>query len=70
MMTRLIEETGELATVINTRHGDKPGNDSRADLRLEFGDVLFTLICLANTLDIDMEAVLTETMKKYDRSED
>jgi NTP pyrophosphatase (non-canonical NTP hydrolase) len=46
----LAEEVGELARAI--RKGD------RANLELEFGDVLAWTASLANLLDVDLEAVV------------
>ncbi|MFZ5354880.1 MAG: MazG nucleotide pyrophosphohydrolase domain-containing protein [Bacillota bacterium] len=31
----------------------------------EFGDVLFSLICIANSTGVDMEAVLVSAINKY-----
>lgn len=70
MMTRFVEETGEMATAINTRHGDKPGDDTRAELVAEVGDVFFTLICLANKLEIDLEEAVSDVMETYDEDQD
>ncbi len=36
-------------------------------LEIEIGDVLFSLICIANTLNIDLETALLDAMKKYER---
>lgn len=69
MLARFIEETGEMATDLNVRHGEKPGDVSREELVHEVGDVMFTLICLSNELDIDLEAAVTDVMEKYDARE-
>lgn len=36
------------------------------NLELEIGDAFFSLICLANTLDINIYDALTSVIKKYD----
>ena len=69
-LARLTEELGELARAINLTHGDKPpksgspasGNDQIAE---EIGDLLFVLITLANSLEIDLNETLQKVMVKY-----
>lgn len=67
MMARLTEETGELAREINHYYGDKPKKDSEEEksLEQELGDMLFVLICLANSLNIDMEEAFGLVMEKF-----
>ena len=67
-LARLTEEVGELARRINHLHGDKPRKDSDADddIAEELGDILFVVITLANSLDIDLDRALTETLEKFD----
>lgn len=66
-LARISEEVGELAREINHRYGPKAkkATESDTDLELEVGDVLFALICLANSIDIDLEQALTRTLAKY-----
>ena len=49
-LARLTEEVGELARAIR--------KDDRANLELEFSDVLAWLTSLANLLDVDLDAVM------------
>lgn len=66
-LARLTEEVGELAREINQTHGEKPaaGPDKPARIADELGDILFVIITLANSLDIDLEKALRATLHKY-----
>lgn len=66
-LARIAEEVGELAREVNHRYGPKAkkSSESDSDLELEIGDVLFALICLANSIDIDLEQSLERTLAKY-----
>ena len=67
IILRLMEEVGELAREVNHKYGDKPpkpGEDNK-DIGYEAADVIFTLICLLNSLDIDLEKSFEEIIKKY-----
>jgi NTP pyrophosphatase (non-canonical NTP hydrolase) len=65
---RLVEEVGELGRELNHRVGDKPRGtkDPPGSLTDEFGDLFFVLVLLANSLDVDLDAALTRTLKKYE----
>ncbi|WP_078596897.1 nucleotide pyrophosphohydrolase [Evansella clarkii] len=67
MMARLTEETGELAREINHYYGEKPKKSSEEEktIEQEIGDLLFVLICLSNSLDIDMEEAFDIVMEKF-----
>ncbi|WP_282034164.1 nucleotide pyrophosphohydrolase [Metabacillus indicus] len=67
MMVRLTEEMGELAREINHTYGEKPKKDSEKEKKIEeeAGDILFVLICLANSLQIDLEEAHNLVMKKF-----
>jgi len=68
MMLRLIEEVGELAREINHVYGEKPRKPTDENKRIsdELGDVLFTIICIANALKIDLEQSFQNVMNKYE----
>jgi len=64
----LVEEIGELARIINTLENikkPKPGEKIN-ELEMEMGDVLFSLICLANYYKVDLTKALLKVIKKYD----
>ncbi|WNB93745.1 nucleotide pyrophosphohydrolase [Bacillus sp. NEB1478] len=67
MLARLTEELGELAREINHYHGEKPkkNTEDANTIEEELGDLFFVLICLANSLDIDIDEALTAVMKKF-----
>ncbi len=64
--TRLAEEVGELAREINHRFGPKkkkPSEDTK-EIGDEMADIIFTLICLANSLHIDLDKSFRKMMDK------
>ena len=63
----LAEEQGELARELLHAHGPKPKKqtDDGGSAAKELGDVLFVLICLANSLGISLEEVLRASLDKY-----
>ncbi|HBJ9549514.1 TPA: nucleotide pyrophosphohydrolase [Staphylococcus pseudintermedius] len=68
-LARLTEEVGELAREINHYHGEKKKKESEAEntIEAELGDNLFVLLCLANSLNIDMTKSFNQTMKKFNK---
>jgi NTP pyrophosphatase (non-canonical NTP hydrolase) len=66
-LARLTEEVGELARELNHRFGPKRkrADEEPADLALEIADAIFVLVCLANSLGIDLEAAMERTLEKY-----
>lgn len=66
-LARLIEETGEIARLVNQQAGHKRRKsiDDGGELATEFGDALFALTCLANSLDIDLQAGFEQALAKY-----
>ncbi|PRO66832.1 nucleotide pyrophosphohydrolase [Alkalicoccus urumqiensis] len=67
MMARMTEEMGELAREVNHHYGEKPKKHSEEDnsMSQESGDILFVLICLANSLEIDLEEAFDQVMTKF-----
>lgn len=65
-LARLTEEVGELARELNHRYGDKTPKaaDAPGDLALELADVLFVVLCLANSHRIDLDAAFDAMMRK------
>lgn len=73
ILARLTEETGELARELNHRFGPKKKKDTEdtKDLEDEMADIVFTLCCLANSLDLDLDKGFERTMDKcYGRDKD
>ena len=66
-LARLTEEVGELAREINHVYGEKKKKDTEEEntIKAELGDNLFVLLCIANSLDIDMTESFDETMHKF-----
>lgn len=65
-MAAMTEEVGEVARVINTMYGDKKSKDGEniKDLEEELGDLLFTLVCMANAEKIDLMVAYKRKMGK------
>ncbi|HMA42399.1 MAG TPA: nucleotide pyrophosphohydrolase [Gemmatimonadales bacterium] len=65
-LARLSEEVGELAREVNHRFGEKPkkAHEAAGDLALELGDILFVVICLANSQGIDLDEAFAAVMRK------
>ncbi len=73
ILARLTEETGEVAREINHLYGPKKkkATEDTKDLEGEIGDIIFTLACLANSLNLDMERGFKAVMDKvYSRDKD
>ncbi|MCE5131351.1 nucleotide pyrophosphohydrolase [Staphylococcus saprophyticus] len=66
-LARLTEEVGELSREINHVYGEKKKKASEDDntIKAELGDNLFVLMCIANSLDIDLTESFDETMQKF-----
>lgn len=64
--TRLVEETGELARILNHLYGEKPKKNSEKEQELEdeIGDVCYTLICMANSQGIDLDRAIKRSISK------
>lgn len=67
MLARVTEETGELAREINHRFGEKPKkkDEREQDIGEEISDIIFVLLSLANSLQIDMDEAWARMMEKY-----
>jgi NTP pyrophosphatase (non-canonical NTP hydrolase) len=65
-LARISEEVGELARLINHLFGPKPkkANEAAQELGEELADIVFAIICLANSQGIDLEASLEQVMAK------
>ena len=66
MLARLTEEVGELARALMHHYGGKkpkPGEDM-GDVAAEIADAMFVLVCLANSLGIDLDEAFGQMMEK------
>ena len=68
MMARVTEEVGELAREINHYYGEKQKKSSEEEKEIteELADVLFIVITMANSLDIDLTEAFKQTMEKFE----
>jgi NTP pyrophosphatase (non-canonical NTP hydrolase) len=66
-LARLTEEVGELAREINAKHGEKPKKpgENAGDVGSELADILFVLVCIANSLDVDLTDAFEKVIAKY-----
>ncbi|WP_432406243.1 MazG nucleotide pyrophosphohydrolase domain-containing protein [Wukongibacter sp. M2B1] len=64
----LVSEVGEMAKEVlkSTAYGKKDFMAS-GDWQSEIGDVLFALICLANSTDTNLEQSLFKALEKYEK---
>ena len=69
MLASIMEELGEISREINALEKFKPRKDPNIDPRgklpEEIGDCLFSLICLANSYQIDLDSALKSVVEKY-----
>jgi len=73
IITRLAEEVGEVAREVNHLYGPKKKKptEQTAELGEEMADVIFTLICLANSKNIDLDEAFKKVIDKcYGRDKD
>ena len=67
MLGRLTEEVGELARVLMHHYGGKKPKEGEeaGDVGGEIADAMFVLVCLANSLEIDLDQAFGKMMAKY-----
>ncbi|WP_066193236.1 MULTISPECIES: nucleotide pyrophosphohydrolase [Gracilibacillus] len=68
MLARFTEEIGELAREVNHQYGEKPKKIDEADnsMEAELGDLLFVMICFANSQQISLTEAFEKTMTKIE----
>jgi len=66
ILGRLMEEVGEFARLVNHLHGDKKKKEIEKDqdIEEEMGDVMYTLICYANSNDLDLDRAIRKSFSK------
>lgn len=64
----LVSELGEVSKEIltSTVYGRKPFRPTN-EWQSELGDLLFALVCVANSTGVDLEQALLEVLKKYQK---
>lgn len=67
LIVRMTEELGELAREVNHSFGEKQKkqNEDQSSIELELGDILFVMICMANSLGINLQEAHDKVMEKY-----
>jgi len=65
-LARLTEEVGEVAREINHRFGEKTKkrDEPEGSVAMELADVLFVVICIANSQKIDLDQAFDAMMAK------
>jgi NTP pyrophosphatase (non-canonical NTP hydrolase) len=68
-LARLFEECGELARAVNQTHGPKSikPEERPSAMAEELGDTLYTILVLANSLEVDASAALRQALEKAAR---
>lgn len=68
ILARLTEEVGEVARIINHKFGDKPKkpDEVHEDLGDELADVLYAVLCLANSQGIDLDEPMQKAIAKLE----
>ncbi len=66
MFARVAEEVGELGRLLNHIYGSKPKKptEARQELGEEIADVMFALICIANSHNIDLDKEMDKVLIK------
>ncbi len=67
ILTRLVEDVGETARELNHLFGPKKkkASEETQELGDEMADIIYTLACLANSLNIDLDKHFDRVMNKY-----
>ena len=65
-VARLTEEVGEVARIINHKYGDKPkkATETPDDLEDELADILWSVICIANSEGVNLDRGMQRAIDK------
>ena len=65
-VARLAEEVGELAREVNHQFGPKKkkADEAPGSMAMELADIVFVVICLANSQQIDLDDAFAQMMAK------
>ena len=68
ILTRMAEEVGEVARIVNHKFGDKPkkATEEHEDLGDELADVIYAVICMANSQGIKLDEHLERAIAKLE----
>ncbi len=68
ILARMAEEVGEVARIVNHKFGDKPKKpgEEHEDLADELADVLYSVLCMANSQGINMDEPLQKAIAKLE----
>lgn len=71
-IAQAIEELGELAREINNRHGPriKKSTENNVEIGDEISDLIFVLVCLANSYNINLDESWKKKMEKCYKRDD
>ncbi len=66
ILARLMEECGEFARIVNHLHGPKKKrkDELEQDIEEEIGDIIYTLICYANSNNLDLDRAIRKSFNK------
>jgi NTP pyrophosphatase (non-canonical NTP hydrolase) len=66
ILARLTEEVGELARELNHSYGPKKKKETEKKKEIcdEISDIIFVIICLANSLNINLDEAFKKMMNK------
>ncbi len=67
-LARLTEEVGEVARILNHQYGDKPKKPGENDQLLgdELADVIYTVLAIANSQNIELDKYLEKAIAKLE----
>ncbi len=68
ILARMAEEVGEVSRIINHKYGDKPKKDTEEheDLGDELADVIYSVICMANSQGIELDEPMQKVIAKLE----
>ena len=72
IMAQISEETGELARSLNNIYGDrvKKPADPKEEISSEICDIMFALVCLANSHSIDLDQAWKQVISKRNKRDE
>jgi NTP pyrophosphatase (non-canonical NTP hydrolase) len=67
-LARLLEEAGEVSRILNHHFGDKPKKETEVheDLGEELADIIYSVICLANSQGIQLDKPMQKVIGKLE----